>query len=327
MPPGKRDRRRNSAAGAVRLLSVLAVLLHAALACAKLCGDDVQGQDVPCACGDTLVSSVVLTDDPVTHTVCPGDGLIVRPSGVSGITVDLNGQTIRGSGRGAGLWVLAGGARVMSTAQPAHIEHFRDGVAAQGDDALRLLENVVIASSGRDGVRVHGANYIVNATQVIDALHDGFALGGHDFLITATRAAHSGRYGYFVMATRGTIGTPGAGNTSQGSGEAGFNVTGMSVYMSDCTAINAADNGIEIGATNVALAGCVAADNLKSGIVGDGGSWYLRNNQAVGNGYDGLVVHAVTAIDEGGNSGADNRGERWHRPAIQCSVDGAPCAQ
>ena len=321
MSTGKRGRRRYAVVHAAGVLSVLAVLFHAALAHAKLCGDDVQGLDVPCACGDTLVSSVVLTDDPVTSTVCPGDGLIVRPSGVAGITVDLNGQTLRGSGRGAGVWVLAGGVRVISSRQPARIEKFRDGVVAQGDDSLRLLDNVVIAFSGRDGVRVHGANYIVNGVQVSDALHDAFALGGHDFLITANRATHSGRYGFFVMATRGTIG----GNTSQGSVEAGFNVTGMSVFMSDCRATGAADTGIEIGATNVKLEGCKAEGNLKSGIVGDGGSWSIGHNQAVGNGYDGLVIHAITASDEGGNSGSGNRGERWHQPAIQCSINGAPC--
>src|SRR5579862_3150946 len=133
MPPKMRSRRRTRIEIVLRVLSFLALLLPAT-AHAKLCGDDVQGRDVPCACGDTLVSSVVLTDDPVTTTVCPGDGLIVRPSGVVGITVDLNGQTIRGSNRGSGLWVLAGGARVVSSRQPAHIEHFRDGVVAQGDD-------------------------------------------------------------------------------------------------------------------------------------------------------------------------------------------------
>ena len=32
---------------------------------AKNCGDDVAGQDVPCACGDTVVSDVALNGDPV----------------------------------------------------------------------------------------------------------------------------------------------------------------------------------------------------------------------------------------------------------------------
>ena len=45
---------------------------------AKLCGDDVGGRDIACDCGDTVVSSVVLRDDPVTTRECPSDGLIVR---------------------------------------------------------------------------------------------------------------------------------------------------------------------------------------------------------------------------------------------------------
>ena len=40
---------------------------------AKLCGDNVGGHDVPCACGDVVVSDLTLTDDPVARTVCPHD--------------------------------------------------------------------------------------------------------------------------------------------------------------------------------------------------------------------------------------------------------------
>src|SRR6185295_18777988 len=120
-----RSRKRNLLGRIVRtasILTVLAVLFVTSLAHAKLCGDDVQGQDVPCACGDTVVSSVVLTDDPVTSSVCAADGLIVRAGSAAQITVDLNGKTLRGSGQGAGLWVIyggSGGVRLLSPGQTA----------------------------------------------------------------------------------------------------------------------------------------------------------------------------------------------------------------
>ncbi len=325
---------RSHRGGVVRaawVLSAMVVLFDATLVHAKLCGDAVPGLgDVPCACGDTVVSDVVLSNDPVTSTVCPSDGLIVRAGGAAGITIDLSGKTLRGSGQGAGLWVLsggAGGASVVSSGQPARLEGFRDGVVAQGGDSLASLDSVVVARSQRDGVRIHGANYKVTATEVIDSGHDGFALGGHDFQITATRALHSGRYGYFVMTTRGVVGTPGAGNTSQGSGEAGFSVSGMSISVSDCTASGAAKNGVELNGMDVTVEGCAATDNIQNGFVGEGLNWYLRNNQAVGNGYDGLVIRGAAVTDEGGNSGSGNRGQHWQRPAIQCTINGVACAQ
>ena len=47
------------------LLVAVGVLLVAPKVGAKLCGDNVDGRDVPCACGDTVVSDLVLNDDPV----------------------------------------------------------------------------------------------------------------------------------------------------------------------------------------------------------------------------------------------------------------------
>lgn len=333
------------------VLSALALLFYASAVHAKLCGDYVQGQDVPCACGDTVVSDVVLTDDPVASTVCPGDGLVVRAGGASAIIIDLNGMTLRGSGQGAGLWVLyggPGGARIVSTGQVAHLEGFRDGVVAQGSDSLHVLDNVVAARSRRDGVRVHGANYIVHASQAIDSGHDGFALGGHDFQATATLARNSGRYGYFVKGRHGVMGTPGAGNTSQGSGDAGFNLNGKAVSVTDCVVTAAAKNGVQLNGTNLTIDGCAVTDNLRTGITGAGIDWHLRNNQVTGNGYDGLVVRGMRVTDEGGNSGSGNNGRPGadarsrsarssagsgnhgrpgHHHAIQCTINGAPCVQ
>ena len=67
MLPVKKVSHREWIIGAACAVSLL-VLFTVSPAQAKLCGDDVQGQDVPCACGDTLVSGVVLSDDPVTTT-------------------------------------------------------------------------------------------------------------------------------------------------------------------------------------------------------------------------------------------------------------------
>ncbi len=329
MPLQKMDSRCKRVAGWA-LSALLLLLMDATLVHAKLCGDNVQGQDVPCACGDTVVSNVVLSDDPVTSTICPANGLIVRAGDVAGITIDLRGKTLRGSGKGAGVWVLyggTGGARVVSTGQAAHLEGFRDGVVAQGDSSLAMLDSIVASGSQRDGVRVHGSNYWINASEVLNSGRDGFALGGHDFRITGSRALNSKRYGYFVMATRGGVGIPGNGNTSQGSGGTGFSISGMSISVSDCVASGAAADGVYLYGMDITVEGCVATDNIENGIVGEGGNWVLRNNQAVGNGYDGLVIHGMALADEGGNSGTGNLGQPWHRPPVQCAFNGVACAR
>ena len=51
----------------------------------------------PCSCGDTVTADRTLLcgSDPVTTTVCPGDGLIIS----DGVTLDLGGCTIAGNSR------------------------------------------------------------------------------------------------------------------------------------------------------------------------------------------------------------------------------------
>src|SRR5574340_103529 len=55
----------------------LACVLLPVAAYAKLCGTHVGGQAVSCACGDVVASDLILGDDPVTTTVCAGNGLVV----------------------------------------------------------------------------------------------------------------------------------------------------------------------------------------------------------------------------------------------------------
>src|SRR6266404_1720837 len=170
----------------------LALSLVSMPAAAKLCGDAVEGKRVPCACGDTVVTDVALSDDPVTTTVCSGDGLIVRAADAStAITIDLQGKTLRGTGHGAGVWLLLGGAegaRLISTGGRATIDGFRDGIVGHGSGTVAVIENVVVARNARDGVRVNGFGYQVRASEARDSGRDGFSLGGKSFQLTSTHA-------------------------------------------------------------------------------------------------------------------------------------------
>lgn len=322
MPTFLSDRR------AQLLASVLGLLLIPAVARGKLCGSDVSGHRVPCACGDTVVSDLVLTDDPVARDVCPGDGLVVRARGAAhGVTVDLRGKTLRGSGRGTGVWVLyggPGGARLVSRGGPATIAGFRDGVVGHGVDSVVLIDGIIAAGSSRDGVRVEAAGYQIRTTEARDSGRDDFFLMGDGFRVTATHAINSGHFGYLIMGEGAVIGAPGTGNTAHGSGAAGFNLTGTQHLLAGCVALDGRKEGVRLNATRSQVIGCIAKGNDGDGIVGVNADMRLSGNRAVNNGDNGIVVWGNGIEDHGGNVGHGNHG-RHRQNRIDCEIDGRPC--
>src|SRR5262245_35729273 len=327
-------KQRRAGRGAAWTLWVVGFIFSASLtsgrAAAKLCGDDVDGEDVPCACGDVVVSSVALDNDPVVAGApCASDGLIVRATETRrSVILDLRGATLRGSGAGTGIRVIAGGpggARVISSGAPATIAGFTDGIVARGSDAVALIEDVVIADSGHDGLRVSGPDFEIRRVEVLKAGRDGFALGGWGFRIAETRAADCGRFGYSVMGHAAQIGRPGAGNTAERSGYAGFNIMGGGHDVVDCWAAFGERAGVHLQVLDLDLRGCRATDNGGDGIEGLGSQWRMSGNEALRNGGDGVTVRGQNLVDEGGNHGADNRGAAAARGAVQCAISGTPC--
>jgi hypothetical protein len=310
------------------LLLVLGLFLLPASATAKLCGNNVGGHRVPCACGDIVASDLVLTDDPVGNSVCPGDGLIVRAIGAThGVTVDLRGKTLRGNGRGAGVWILyggPGGARLVSRGGAATIAGFRDGVVGHGTNSVVLIDGIITAGSRRDGVRVEAVGYQIRRTEARDSGRDGFFLMGDGYRITGTQALNSGQFGYLIMGHGAMIGTPGAGNAAHGSAEAGFNLTGTQHLLAECVASNGRKEGVRVNATHSQVAGCIAKENEGDGIIGVNADLRLSGNRAVNNGNNGIVVWGNGLEDHGGNMGRGNRGLHQQR-SIDCEIGGQPC--
>jgi hypothetical protein len=320
-----------SSAGWIRaVLLALLVLGIVSPGAAKLCGDDVAGQDVPCACGDTVASDVLLTDDPVLSVRCPSDGLIVRaPGAASGLTVDLAGRTLRGSGHGVGVWLVhggPGGARLVSSGGPATIEGFRDGVVADGSQAAALIEGVVLRANTRDGLRLFDVDATeVRGAQALASGRDGFAVSGKRFRLTANRAVGSERHGYHIMGADGRLGTAGAGNVAESSGHRGFVIMGMGHHLVDCVAAGSGRDGVRLSGMHYRVNGCLAQHNGGDGIAGQGMDWQLAGNQALGNANNGITVSGGDVIDGGGNSGSGNHGQQQQRPAVQCAVNDVPC--
>lgn len=328
MGVGRQERERAGALARVSLAGVLIVLLPLGAA-AKLCGDSVNGADVPCECGDTVASDVVLGDDPVTSQVCEKDGLVVRrPDPDVGVTIDLNGKTLRGDGRGTGLWIVNGGgrgARVISSGSPATIDGFGDGIVGRGPSTVVSIERVIVRSSHRDGVKVADNAYTIRDVEVLDSGRDGFSLGGGRFLIEDTHAVRSGRFGYFVMGREGRLGTAGHGTSADGSGNAGFTIQGSTHLVTDCVANGNRKEGVKLRGTSHRVTGCVATSNGKGGIVAMGTGVRVATNEARSNGGDGLFVRGTACVDGGGNRGSENGGAGIESRKVQCEVCGSAC--
>jgi parallel beta helix pectate lyase-like protein len=305
------------------VLAALAMLGLARSGETKLCGDAVDGQDVPCACGDVVASDVVLgPSDPVTQAACPDDGLTVRaPQATTGVTVDLHGETLRGSGHGAGLLLLDGQARVVSTAGPATVTGFQDGIFAHGDTAVALIADVVVSGSRRDGVRLESPGFEVRDTTVRDAGRDGFGLAGKGYRVTRTRAEGSRRHGYAVWGNDGIV----TDALAVGSGATGFDLMGMGHALATCTARGGGGDGLKLWGMHFWITGCTASDNAGDGIEGMGMDWRLAGNVATDNGGDGLHVYGYALLDDGGNRGSGNRGLGKRRDPEQCEIAEQDC--
>ncbi len=313
-----------------RLLVVLVVsVLLPTVARAKLCGDDVAGQDIPCACGDTVTGDVRLSDDPVTREVCPGDGLIVRAlDSPHAVTIDLAGTTVHGSGHGVGVLILdggPGGAHLISSAGGAGtIEGFRDGIVARGARSVALIEHLNVVKSKQDGIRIEAGGYRVQATEVRDSGRHGFSLGGNGFRVTNTRAVNSRQCGYTVSGQNGTVGLSGAGNTAVGSGAAGFHIMGRGHSLVEAVAEDGKE-GIRLNVSHATITGCRVQSNKGDGLSGTANDSSLTENQATGNGNNGIALRGQRNRDGGGNAGRANRGTRRRRPAAQCKISGREC--
>lgn len=308
---------------------VIAVFFLAGLgdvSLAKRCGDDVDGVDVPCSCGDVVVSDLVLGDDPVASQVCPGTGLVVDASGTSPLTIDLAGRTLRGSGEEYGLLVKyggVGGASVTSGTGRATIEHFALGVSASADDGVGLLEKVTVRDTQRDGVRLRGKGVVVRQAEVVRAGRDGFVFSGRDYVAEGNRSTSSGRHGFMLLGHSGTLSEH---NEAVHSGGVGFMVAGGGHSLVDCNAAGGMKDGFEVVASDLTITRCTAENNRGSGIGGHGARWKLEANRASGNGGDGIRVRGGRLADLGGNRGWNNGGSSG-ADAVQCAIAGVACAE
>lgn len=226
---------------------------------AAFCGDDVSGLRIACACGDDVVSDTVLSSsDPVVAERCSGDGLVlVAPAGSDGITLDLGGHSLAGSGRGVGIRVVRGGALgsvILGGGDAgqarAEVANFRTGISASGRSALLELRGVHVHHNVADGVRIHSSGTRVEDVEASDNGRDGASLFGHGLEVSGVVAERNLSDGLQVRGAGSTVDAEtranrrhgmivsGRGNRvdalrSDGNGGAGLSTTGSRHEVGD----------------------------------------------------------------------------------------------
>src|SRR5512139_3286279 len=215
----------------LRVFSTTLLVLSAGVASASNCGDDVDGQRVPCACGDTVISDTRLVKtDPVVTQRCPDDGLTVRAAGqVESLTLDLAGLPLTGQGSGIGIHVLDGGSAGAiliggKDGGPGQVAGFRVGISARGSRGIRAAENLIVLGNETDGVQVSGRGAALSGVVSDDNGRSGVRAHGRDHSLEGVSAAGNGRYdlrvsgnGHYVGADaetleRGAARVTGSGN-------------------------------------------------------------------------------------------------------------------
>ncbi len=200
----------------------LVILAYAVSAGAGVCGDDVGGERVACACGDTVVASARLQrTDPIVTGACRNGGLVLDAAAdAESVTVDLAGLSIIGSGSGIGIFVRDGGsagAYVIGgpDGRPGQIAGFRVGVSARGSRGIGGAANLVVSGNAQDGVRIAGRAATMSGIVADENGRSGIVARGRDHALEGVAARKNGHHDLRVSGNGNFVATE--ESTSAGS--------------------------------------------------------------------------------------------------------------
>lgn len=209
-------------------LSSASVLLGAALigvqtAAATICGDDIGGVRVACACGDIVAGDTTLrADDPVVTTRCRLNGLVVRaPSLAENITVDLAGLSILGTSYGVGIRVESGGSEGAliiggTGSEVGQVVGFGTGILATRKNSLRRVERVQTNGCRHHGVHIRSAGVVLVDVAAIQNGGDGLRMSGEGGRLVGVRAERNAGAGIRLKSRGALVDGRAAGNGSHG---------------------------------------------------------------------------------------------------------------
>jgi nitrous oxidase accessory protein NosD len=251
-----------------------------------------------------LTCGVVISTDVQLHADlldCPGPGLVI---GAPGVTIDLAGHTIDGTGSGAGIDNSAGHDNV--TVANGTVQQFLFGVELFEARGARIDRLTALANA--DGIKIARSERLTlsRVTASANRVNGVEITFGEQVTVRHSTAAGNGLYG---VVDRFSAGSRHEANTLAGNHAAGLTIdrTTRAVITGNHAQANASD-GIELVALDDArVTGNRAMGNAGNGISADlGGNRFARNvardNQGIG------IAAPAGTIDGGGNRAGGNLG-------------------
>ncbi len=307
--------------------SLLIFLSTAAFGFAANCGGTV-----PCSCGDTVITNTILdtAKDPVVTTVCSGDGLIVA----TGVTLDLGGNTIRGSLNREGIQI--GKAASDINIKNGRVEGFYQGVKGLDVNSVTVT-NIFSTKNRYFGIVLKGNNHRIENSIAVENGGRGMRIKGPNAIFVNNNSSRNGGYGFNVIGDNAVI----KNNTCDDNGSDGIHVDGDDNLFEDNECRGNERHGIvtDDAINSVFRNNIVERNNFGFSILGNGGHLlegnianknrgfgiYVRaprntliNNIANKNGQSGIKVAGGENVDGGGNDATGNKKE-------QCMIDGVAC--
>lgn len=249
-------------------------LTTAGVAVAANCGDKVDGQRVACACGDVVVSDTTLAaGDPVLSQPCSGDALVLMPpSDSDGITLDLGGHALVGTGSGAGVRVDRGGRLGSSIigggtgAQRAEIVRFKTGIRASGRSVLREIRGIDVHDNKHDGLWLRTSGVRVSDVYSHSNGRDGIVVSGHGNEVSEVVSDGNIRDGLQVRGSGAKVSAETVGNRRNG--------TVLGARSSEVSTIRSNDNGgagVRATGPDLAISELNSSGNRAGDVTGRGG--------------------------------------------------------
>ncbi|MCL4858862.1 MAG: right-handed parallel beta-helix repeat-containing protein, partial [Caldilineaceae bacterium] len=237
----------------------------------------VTAAPVPTAvtCGQTLTQSTLLTNDLLN---CLGDGLVV---GASGITIDLNGRIIDGTGLGVG---VRNSGFSSVTIRNGTIQEFDYGVQINGGAANNVVANLTLQQNQDGAIQLLGVqnstvrnNHITGNTLGIELSNGATGVVVRNNTLTT----NPGNAIYLL----GVSGNRVEANIANGSSGAGVALEGAGGNIVIGNTLNGNSDGgvtLVLGANN---------NRIEANTVRDSGSDGITVSESTGNELIGNTVH------------------------------------
>lgn len=227
-------------------------------------------------CGTTLTESTVLANGLRN---CPFHGLVVSGTG---ITIDLNGNTITGDAADVGGFTEVG----ILCRNDCRGVRIKNGT-------VRSFELGVATGSGSDRVTIAGVTAIQNEL-------DGFSILSPRTKLVRNYSASNGGSGFAISSNFNLL----SSNSAHENAADGFVVDSVGTEVSSNSASENVGSGIYVAGEANVVEGNLAADNVEDGLSIDGLDGLVSSNAAMRNEFGFTVSGARQSLK--GNLAQDN---------------------